>query len=235
MTDQQTFGLDDGAPDHERLREHSADFTPSALVRQMFEQFKLRYRSPDPISMVDAGAGAGVFGQQAKLVLGEDLRASVGVEIRDEEQFTRHYTLGVHANFLELEARRFPSANLVVGNVPFHLWREFVVHARGIVGPRGWVIFLGLSSWGQRARDGIELFSEVPPFAQWRIAGPIGFRGPGRNPETGKRWGTDTRCYSWWVWRGASMGEIPSWATTNLPLLPSIERRWTTRPGTMDT
>jgi hypothetical protein len=257
------MGFESGEPDHARLREHSADFTPRPVVDQFAQAIlgAMETSGVQSFTMLDPAAGAGVFGQSFRAVARRlAMESSIhAYELREEERpnLERHYdevTIGdaltIQAGLVSalehepvstkgdwLERWNALHYDLIVTNPPFHLWKEYLIAYRNRLDERygagGVLAFLGLSTWGQRSREGVKLFQDAKyrPFAEFRITGTLGFRGPGVNPETGKKWGTDTRNYSWWVWK-AEPSEAPSWACSNLPLLDGSERRWTTRPGT---
>lgn len=241
---QSAFGFDDGAPDHERLRTHDADFTPQGIVRQglTVARFDLGVgHTVSPIRFLDPSSGAGVFGLEARNVFGNrSLHPlhTVGVELRSEELpwIERNYDealVGRSFEHVDLGQARF---DLIATNPPFSLFPLFLRRCRPLLDDCGYLMMLGLSTWGQSA-EGAELFAEHPPIYQYRITGRIGFRGPGTNPKTKKPWGTDQRDYSWWVWTSdvssGLRGEL-CWFTRNLPTLPTAQRTWRVKPGTVD-
>lgn len=243
MTAAQTgLGFDAGEPDRERLREHSADFTPRGVVDQFVARYfdlVQRVEGPEwarrePHRVLDPAAGGGVFGQSIRAEAekrGLDVHLTA-VELRDEEatNLGRHYDEVVTADALEY-AKDAQLFDWIVTNPPFPLWREYVRTFRSLLRPHSAMSLLGLVTWGQRSRDGVELFLDARfrPVALQRITGTLGFRGPGINSETGKRHGTDTRSYGWWTW-GLGCGAA-GWVTTNLALLDSSGRRWKVKPG----
>ena len=244
---QTSLGIDTGEPNHERLREHSADFTPLPVVTQMLEFIWGgmggmaaagcdTFIQSQGAFMLDPAAGGGVFGQAMGLHPGFAKWTRSGVEIRAEEKAAeRHYDnlrLGdaLAADTLAWYARY----DLIMTNPPFHLWKEYVRTFLPLLRSGGVLALLGLCSWGQRSAAGVELFTEHRPAIQARITGTIGFRGPGINPKTGNKWGSDPRDYCWWVWVNLGDSPIDVWASLNLPLLPAMDRRWRERPGTQE-
>jgi phospholipid N-methyltransferase len=252
MNAQTDMGFATGEPDHGRLREHSADFTPRPVVDQ-FANLLLGILADvggEEFTMLDPAAGSGVFGQSFRAVARRlAMKSSIhAYELREEEKphLARHYdevTIG-DALTIDLERISQPdsdvwlsdlSYDLIVTNPPFHLWREYLTTFRRRLNANGVMAFLGLSTWGQRSKDGVSLFEDevYRPHREYRITGTLGFRGPGVNPENGKKWGTDTRNYSWWLWKAESNDDEEGiWSCRNLPLLDGSDRRWTSKPGT---
>ena len=245
------MGFDSGEPDHERLRDHSADFTPRPVVDQfaMWLLSKLVDNECESFTMLDPAAGGGVFGQSFRAVARKLAMESTidAYELREEERanLERHYDAVTIGDALAIDLERISrpgedvwldddemAYDLIATNPPFHLWKEYLIAFRHRLKPGGVLAFLGLSTWGQRSKAGVELFAneDYRPWGELRITGTLGFRGPGINPENGKRWGTDTRNYSWWIYKpGPPPG--PDWWSTNAELLPGCDRRWTVRPG----
>lgn len=235
MIDQSDFGFDDGGPDHERLRAHGADFTPEPVVEQGIRWVKENLGPPRSLEMFDPCAGAGVFGKVMKRVF-PDAR-TFGCEIREEEErYVQHwYDDSMMGSFKEFVAGDGALFDLVVTNPDFSLFVDALETGMRVVRPGGWVMLLGLNELGTRGEKSREAWDKWMPNMQLRIAGTIGFRGPGLNPETGKRWGTDQRSYSWWLWRrrrSSAFKRMPFWRTCDLPLLEAHERTWRVRPGT---
>lgn len=229
---QEGFGFDAGEPDHDRLREFDADFTPGPIVFQALVRLSGWRR---PMTILDPSAGAGVFGQQCRLIWPD---AKIwGVEPRQEERnhLMRHYDFILIQKFQPLEV--FGSPDLIITNPPFPLFPGFIEAAHTLQPrtnegrPKG-LVLLGLSTWGQSA-EGVELFERFTPYMQLRIGGRIGYRGPGLNPLTQKPWGVDQRDYSWWVW-DTSGPPTDHWMTFQLPVLSVADRTWKVRPGTED-
>ncbi len=237
VVEQTGLGFDDGGPDQERLREFQADFTPGPIVRQGLERV-LDYC--DPMRFLDPCAGSGVFGQQLRQVYPPELSWAVEPRLEEKGNLKRHYH--------EVEAQTYQEAfaedpvfddepfDLIATNSPFTEFVPLVEAALPLLAPKGVLMLLGLSDVMQRAKGKVEFIETCSPTYELRIAGPIGFRGPGTNPETGKRWGMDQRSYSWWVWKADAVrrrkSRGASWYCHQLPMLPSQDRQWKVRPGT---
>jgi hypothetical protein len=234
--EQGDLGFDGGGPDYDRLREFDADFTPGPVVHQGLATVA-ELLPEDPALVLDPSAGAGVFGQQAKVVwpsarlIGLEPRAEEGAHLA--QNYTRHAT----TTFQEWAEGDIADArpNLIATNPPFSLFPEFVELGLDLLSDTGMLMLLGLSTWGQSA-DGIRLFDRFWPALQIRIGGRIGFRGPGINPKNGKPWGVDQRDYSWWIWvPGRIVPRFygrPYWRTLQLPVLSTAQRTWREKPGT---
>lgn len=255
---QSSMGFDGGGPDHDRLREHAADFTPEPVVEQ-FVRHIARFRRP-PELILDPSCGPGVFGKVMRRVWPNAL--IVGIEPREEELEHAHrnyhrvlnveYQHAITSGLLDATLRELAGQlgrkharfDLVVTNPPFPLWRDFVLDSVGLLAnvddPHpGYLAFLGLNGWGARSEDGFQLFEELYPTRQSRIPGTINFRGPGINPKTKKKWSADTRDYSWWQWSMRCVARVLQqdehripWMCENLPRLPGDKRTWKVKPGT---
>ena len=155
---QTTMGFDSGEPNHARLREHSADFTPRPVVLQLFDWLASLDGihagfSPSTDTMLDPAAGAGVFGQVARIVKYGRQFTTHGMEIREEERehVRRHYD---HATIGDALVSPCPGPwGLIATNPPFHLWKEYVLAYRDLIASGGMLCLLGLCSWGQRSRS----------------------------------------------------------------------------------
>jgi hypothetical protein len=240
MAEQGGFGFELGGYSEDRLREFEVDCTPGPIVRQGFETFVEAFSPPAGLRVLDLCAGSGVFGQQARSVL--DRPHLTAVEIRPEERpnLERWYDVVRIADVRTVELGEF---DLVVGNPAFTLWVPVLERAVGALAPLGVAMLLGLNELGTRGSVSRGAWERWVPAWQWRIAGTIGFRGPGLNPKTGKPWGCDQRSYSWWSWRrpqgwampraAVQMGRLAAaWSTMDLALLSAAERSWVQRPGT---
>lgn len=233
MNDNIELNLEHGGPDEKRLRVYDADFTPEGIARQGLEWIE-EHLDPhdDLVDMLDPSAGAGVFGMVARDIWRNRLR-SVGIEPREEEEsnLCRHYNepyVGLFEDFT-VEC----GFDVIATNPPFKHFSEFVRKGKGALRQGGYLLLLGLNEIGSRGSESRELFREWCPIQQLRIAGTVGFRGPGLNPNTGKKWGMDSRSYSFWVWQKGH-GHLlskPNWRTSDLPFLPSAERNWKVKPG----
>jgi hypothetical protein len=222
-----------------RLRDHQADFTPEPVVRQLFAE--LATRSPhlvgkdesdrEGLVFLDPAAGAGVFGKVCAEVLPGFRR--VAIEPRDEEydNLTRHYHKVWDFTLAECSPHILDGIGpigLIATNPPFKHALEFVDTLAPRLGRGASMWLLALNDFGQRSAAGRDAFKRYRPSYQLRIAGTVGFRGPGVS--------TDSRSYSWFGWEGGRF-QIPehehpiSWECRTLPHLPARDRRWVTRPG----
>jgi hypothetical protein len=237
---QGSFGFAPGAFEiaPERLKEFEVDCTPGPIVQQGFESYFWMLGTQKcqvlPKRILDLCAGSGVFGQQARKFFPD--AEIVAVEIRKEERanLDRHYD-EVHIGDFR-EGPWLGHFDLVVTNPAFSLFTDALSNGLEATTPTGVVMLLGLNELGTRGSASRQAFTKSPPLWQWRIAGTVGFRGPGTNPKTGKPWGCDTRSYSWWVWQRVADG-LKRWphvgrAALELPLLGPRERTWRRRPGT---
>lgn len=247
MTEQSDFSFSSGEPDQERLRSFDADFTPEPVVAQFLGT--LRDRGLEPKCILDPAAGAGVFGKVARELWPNASIEAIEPRKEEAQHLERYYDIVHHVEFEEAVRRgllwcvrgmRPPRFDLIATNPPFSLWRDFVAESMPLIWT-GHLALLGLTSWGARSEDGYELFELSPPDRQSRIPGTINFRGPGVNPDSGKKWTADSRDYCWWQWavvggrlrdRDPEDRSTMDWKSENLPRLPGHDRRWKTKPGT---
>lgn len=197
------------------------DYTPPVVALQgvmaMKELFCL-----DPESILDPSAGAGVFGQAFRTVWPNAHTSAIEPKAVESWFLRQNYDQHVIGEFGPTLVGE--GYDLVLTNPPFHSWREFVEKSLMVVRPGGYVVFLGLTSWNGRSEAGYELFETIPPVAEMRIPGAVGYRIKGN----------DVRDYCYWVFR-RSRGEapLPCWVSFNLPRLPGNLRKWHERkkPG----
>src|SRR5690606_25798747 len=199
--------------DTKRLME---DYTPGPVVMQGVAALRDTLLL-DPCTVLDPSAGSGIFGQVFKHVWPKAHR--VGVEPkRGEAWYLRNnydkYALQKFEDF-EDEGTRY---DLVCTNPPFHSWEAFVQKGLAMAAPGGWVVLLGLTSWGSRSTSGAALFKRHLPIAQLRIMGAVSYRTKGN----------DTRDYCWWIFQNSTPEDerSSSWIALNLPRLAGSDRKW---------
>lgn len=226
---QRELGLDDGAPDPERLRALEVDRTPAGVVAQGLAQFAL-HAAPQwdrrlPISLCDPCAGDGVFVDEARKRF--HVTHARAIEIRPEEApvLRSKYDRVDMGDLEQVLTHQGPfRSDLVVGNPAFSLFvpivESWLEHGTG-----PYLMLFGLTSVMQRAAKKVAFCRRHGPSAEYRVAGPIWFR-HGINPRTGRTWGADQRSYSWWLWVRSPVKRGPlGWATFQLPMLSVGERK----------
>lgn len=198
-------------------KEFMCDYTPPVLALQgvlaMRELFCLQ-----PESILDPSAGSGIFGQAFRVVWPDAATWAVEPKGIESWYLSRNYLNHDICSFEEFHSEflHYPEVfDLVMSNPPFHSWEVFIRMSLLLVKPGGYVCFLGLTAWGSRSESGYDFFHKYPPVAQMRIPGAVSYRSKGN----------DTRDYCYWVFRRAE-GDIPAWASFNLPRLPGHLRRW---------
>jgi hypothetical protein len=151
------------------------------------------------------------------------------VEIRREERTClKALSAEVHTMPFQDYARREigRSFDFIGTNPPFDQWAEIARAAMLLLAPRGVLCLYGLSAWGHsdEPSEVATFFEEYPPTYQARVMGRVRHR-VGNNPKTGRKYGTDSRKYSFWLWiKGEPRSE--SWRTCNLPRLTNEQRTW---------
>ena len=252
MTEQTSLNVDDGAEDDSDFRDHEHDATPMPIIRQGLQALATAYPHLPGASFVhvDQCAGAGAFSIASKDIF---RGRSHAFEIRESERvnLSRNADTSVIGDVRIVEKFEGSSVSLWATNPAFSLLADLLEQALANSTARTFVLYLGLSEWGQRGVDAAALFHRFPPIEQFRIQGALGFRGLQINPKSitkacpeGKPYGTDLRSYSWWLWRadglggsrwGGERGGVPTWSCSTLPRLEARERKWKTRPGTVTT
>lgn len=239
--------IDDGHVEKlERERAFELDRTPGPVCHQglLWGLDNIRVTTNDyaPPTMIDIGAGSGVFGQQIRKIArvpGNGVRSHslrcIAIEPREEERpwLERHYDEAHQCRFSEyLENERVPEHAWCASNPAFSIFPTIV---RELVPRLELVLLYGSIAWGC-SEEGAELFAEYPPIACARVIGRVHHRGPGINPASitkdcpeGKPWGADQRDNCWWLWKRGNRSRV--WTTENLAPLTSDQRRWTIPPG----
>lgn len=208
---------------------YEANLTPAPVVRQglLWLRDVLQLR---PRKILDPSAGSGVFG----MVCGEVWPSAErwGIECRGEEKphLRRNYDRHRVTRFERSGMLREQTFDLAVTNPPFELALAWLDPLHDLVDGAGVICLLAPEALGQRGREAVDVFQVMPPSLQLRIPGAVAFRGCGINPSTGRKHGSDARCYSWWIWRPGAV-HTGSWTVLQLPWLNSQHRRWTVPPG----
>jgi hypothetical protein len=220
-----------GEADERRLRSLNVDLTPRPVVAQGVRRL-LSSLEPRRRRVGDVFAGAGVWAHEVG-VIGRELGHTIhttAIELRAEEEpwLTRNadtVRIGDWSIVSTLEP-----FDLIVCNPDFD-WAHVAIPALlGCLVPGGRLLVFLHNGLGQRGVEGHKLFDAYPPSEQWRVRGPIEFRGREQiNPKTKKPYGADVRDYSHWVWVEGDRG--PGWRAEDLPVLPAAQRRWAERPG----
>ncbi len=218
--------------DHDRLRKFEADFTPPEVARLCLEcAFEEVWREPffGTARVLDLGAGAGVWSQQVRRTC--PIRAKItGIEIREEERshLERNCDNVLIADFLDPTFEIRPTFDLVVGNPPFSLFREFVERSLAVAA-QVW-LFAPYDACTRGADAAAWLADQSRHLEkQLIIPGALKFRN-GENPKTKKPYTTDFRTYALWCF--SAFKDEEGWQCDILEMLPSQDRKWVVRPGT---
>lgn len=215
------------------------DYTPPGVVKQVLERLRDSMEI-EPRKILDPSAGSGVFGQEMRKIWPKAHITAIEPRGKELNNLERHYDRvlidRVEEDFKLLEDEKF---DLIITNPPFSLWTTFVEEfVTRLASGGGFLILLGLTSWGSRSEEGYLLFKSWEPTFQWNIPGQVSYRGP--------EYGTDMRDYCWWGWRSGSaylraddhMKRLypemyrNSWPVKNLSRLASKDRKWVKEPGT---
>ena len=94
------------------------------------------------------------------------------------------------------------------------LRRAWIETCHELLAPGGWLVFVGLTQWGQTL-EASGLVKAYPPLLQYRFGGRLSFEEHG---------GTDTREYSGWIWQNSydrpleariAADSEPEWVVSN--------------------
>jgi len=198
--------------------------TARPVVDQVLEVICKSWPKP-PRHMLDPSAGYGVFGAAMRQAFPDC--TTTGVESHHEcfpslagnYDYSYAMSLGRALHDLRSEHSKF---DLIITNPPFSKALEWIAILRKLLTHDGNLIFLAPNGLGQRGRKRSPLFADNLPKYQFRIMGPIEFKGPEK--------AADQRDYSWWQW-GRYSSDYHTWLCGQLPWLLPSRRRWLTPPG----
>ena len=194
----------------QRWLDHDAWFTPGDVAEQVLRGVQQLGVEPD--SILDVGAGAGIWLQRAAFVWPKAHR--IGVEIREEEEpYLRRWCDEVIIG--DYSHLTVPRVDLVVGNFAF---RSLCPKIYWSLRRARWIVTLVPAGFG--ASEGAEqLLQHRPPGDALRLAGRIAFLDGA----------TDFQHHEGLLWD--TQAKPVAWTTHPLPLLPPASRRWIARPG----
>lgn len=220
--------------DHDDLRAREEDLTPRGVVRAVL----CAYQETDPVaprSVLDVCAGYGVWSSEARRLWPDAHITAVEIDARKSEYLARHADQVIvgsdWTNALPVESQGSLEYSLAIGNP--HFSGLVTDDPHGSMPARllehcGVVLLFHQSASFQRGRAGARIWRTYQPAHVFSVPGAIRFR-TGINPATGKRYGTDARCYQATLWIHGYAGPT---RFTQLPWIPSADRRWDAHPGT---
>lgn len=216
------------------LREttRSASLEPNPVVALMARAI----RSKKPIQALDVCAGFGCWASEfRRLMAAVDIPAQItGIEIdgRKQEHLAKWCDHVVIADWHE-PLHESSSWDIAIGNPHFSaLTHDDPTQSMPAVLLRhaSLVLLFHQEQSFQKSKAGHRLWTEHPPRATYHVSGSIRFR-RGINPNTGKPYGADSRCYQATLWQRGFSGPTTS---VMLPWLEAEARRWQIPPGTED-
>lgn len=220
----------------QRMRED--DPTPRAVVRAILAAVPPGVFDFDarPTTVLDVGAGYGGWSSELRRLTSTAAGPApviTGVEIdaRKREHLRKWCDHELIGDWREMITGRH--YDVAIGNPHFSaLTHEDVEDCMPAVLLRHApaVLLLHTQQAFVRGAAGRALWRAYPPARQWIVPGAVRFR-VGINPASGKRYGTDTRCYAASLWLRGHDGP------TSVELLPELDARqraWTVPPGTED-
>lgn len=202
-----------------------AYFTPGPVAEQGLRLIPT-LRANAPRRLLDLGAGAGVFGQRARLVWPGVERFGAEVRAHEERRAARHYEAFWPGDYFDLAAGH-GGFDLVVSNPPFSRTRNTLALALSLLAPGGVALFFVRASWGQAMRD-FPFVRRHPPTLAGELVGRVNLRRG--TSSAGHELAGDNVGHKWLcLERGR---RAAAWTTILLPPLPPDMRRWIHRPGT---
>lgn len=209
---------------HERLDAFEVWRTPLPVARQGVQALADFNPEFSPGLALDVGAGCGPFGAAVHDVFGGGVCIQA-VEPREEETKSlrgRKVYEAIHqVRFEDFEAA--PCFDLIVANPAFTLWPDVWARSIRLLSSGGCLLLYLPSTMGHSDEPAEQagIFDEHPPVAQFRVRGRVRHR-VGRNPKTGKLYGSDNRKHSFWLWSAEPPPRsiAPVWIAKNLPQLP---------------
>jgi predicted RNA methylase len=192
-------------------RANDAYFTPRWMADLAVVHVVPHLLDGVPATVLEPGAGSGVFVQALRAEWGESPRI-YAMEIDNALLPVEGATASGHGDFLAANPLTLPSLyecgldrfDLVIGNPPFRDAEAFLRQAFQCAKNVAYLLRLNFLASNERVR----LFSEYPPYAVWVS--------PSRPDFTGG--GGDYAEYAWFSWRVGYQGP------TTLRWLPSVDR-----------
>lgn len=229
------------AQHHADLRAREEDLTPRGVVRAVLQAWA-RSVNHDArgLRVLDVCASYGVWSSELRR-LAHRLRLPVNITaVELDERKAPHLRkwadrvlTGVDWTFA-LDPHLEPHDNeydLAIGNPHFSALTNddphesmpalLLEHARSVL------LFHQEQNF-QKSIAGCRIWHEYQPRRVFHIPGSIRFR-VGTNPNTGKPYGADSRCYQATYWNGPASGVTES---VMMPWLEAPARRWSRMPGT---
>lgn len=216
------------AEHHADLRAREEDLTPRGVVWAVLQHLVLELKREAPRTILDVCAGYGVWSSEAGRLWPMAKITAVELDGRKEDALGRWANEVVIGDWTE--ALRCRQYDLAIGNPHFsaltHEDPSQSMPARLLERAR-WVLLFHQEQSFQKSTAGCRIWREYPPAAVFAVPGSVRFR-VGENPETGKRYGADSRCYQATLWKRGHAGPAK---LRMLPWLTSEARRWTVQPG----
>jgi len=221
--DMSWWGPQEASLSKAEVASREAYFTPPCIALQAVGAALERVGTlGEGLELVDPSAGAGVFCQVMRRLLGDGHRITA-VDIAGRERlYLEHNADDVHiGDFLEYN----PGAkvDLACTNPPFSPFYEFLEHGLDIA-RRVW-LYAPIDVKFRGAKTAAK-FRKMQKYVHGLVItpGPIGFTGDGK---------TDMRTYGLWMASNEDTGDY--FDTTVLDFLDSHQRVWKgARPGTFD-
>jgi hypothetical protein len=216
------------AEHHADLRAREEDLTPRGVVRAVLEALDWRGR-PEPRRVLDVCAGYGVWSSEARRLWPSAHVTAVELDERKRAHLERwaDEVLAGH----DWTAALGGEYDLALGNPHFSglvTQDPAASMPARLLGCASLVLLFHQSANFQRGQSGACVWAEYPPAAVFQVPGSVRFR-TGANPETGRAYGSDSRCYQATLWARGHRGPAE---LHQLSWLPPAARRWTVQPGT---
>jgi hypothetical protein len=148
----------------------------------------------NPFSILDPGAGTGVWGKAARKRYPSAL--ITGMDIRPETVRPSSYNFWMHGDFLLTDSA--PCFDLVIGNPPYKYAEQFVRHSLNMLESGGFLIMLLRLNFLEGRDRGGKLYRKYPPKNVVVRAGRVSFTGDGQANAT---------AYAYFIWQKGWVGK----------------------------
>ena len=146
-----------------KRKEYDFYETPLELCKQALSTFQKDEFHPKLFDVVDAGAGAGVWGLAYRIVIVDDSHL-IGIDIQHEDKpyplssIYDDWILGDYLDWVSID-----NYGMVFGNPPYSLAEEFVRKSIDLVVGGGYVFFLLRLAFLESQKRHFGLFTDYPP------------------------------------------------------------------------
>jgi hypothetical protein len=166
--------------------------TPTGVIDATLQKVKRELRTGAVASILDPGAGMGVWGQVARKVWRDACVMGWDLNFTDQPDSYDHWFVG---DYLK---KTLPlGVDMVIGNPPYGVAQEFVEQAHRDVRDGGLVVFLLRLAFLEGQARGEGFWKTHRPLAVWVMSRRPSFTGDGK---------VDATAYAIYIWRKGYSG-----------------------------